>query len=132
MFSREAKAKLQIRRATELFQYLRTRLNSPASVRLWDGSLVPLGENVEPGLEISISGPGVIGTLLRSPKPETLLRLYARGAVNYHCADMVTFIETARVKNSRIHGRSESMLTRCWKTTASELPELLSTPLSTG
>lgn len=101
MFSREAKAKRQIRRATELFQYLRTRLNSPASVRLWDGSLVPLGENVEPGLEISISGPGVIGTLLRSPKPETLLRLYARGAVNYHGADMVTFIETARVKNSR-------------------------------
>ncbi len=101
MFSKDAKSKRQLNRATELFEYLRGRLNSPISVRLWDDSVVALGENVEPGLEISISGPGVIGTLLRSPKPETMLRLYARGAINYHGADLVTFIEKARVKNSR-------------------------------
>lgn len=101
MFSREARAKRQIKRAVELFGYLKSRLNAPVSVRLWDGTVVPLGENVKPGFEISISGPGVIGTLLRKPKPDTLLRLYARGAIDYHGADLVTFIEAVRVKNSR-------------------------------
>lgn len=101
MFGKDAKAKRQIRRATELFEFLRGRLNSPISVRLWDNSVVALGDTPTPGLEISISGPGVIGALLRSPKPETMLRLYARGAINYHGADLVTLIETARVKNSR-------------------------------
>jgi cyclopropane-fatty-acyl-phospholipid synthase len=76
-------------------------MNSPISVRLWDGSLVPLGDHPRPGLELSISGPGVLGTLLRRPKADTLLRLYARGGVDFHGADLVTFIETARVRNSR-------------------------------
>ncbi|MEZ6126190.1 MAG: cyclopropane-fatty-acyl-phospholipid synthase family protein [Planctomycetaceae bacterium] len=101
MFGRNATGQRQIQRATELFEYLRGRLNSPISVRLWDGSLVPLGENPHPGLEIVISGPGVIGTLLRSPRADTLLRLYARGAIDYRGADLVKLIETARVKNSR-------------------------------
>lgn len=97
----DAKAKKQIKRATELFEFLRGRLNSPISVRLWDDSVIPLGENVEPGLEIVLSGPGVIGTMLRSPKPDTMLRLYATGQIDYRGADLVTFIEKARVKNSR-------------------------------
>ena len=43
------------------------RLNAQVNVRLWDGSLEPLGENVTSPLEISISGPGVIGAILRWP-----------------------------------------------------------------
>ena len=105
MFSKAATAQRQLQRATELFEYFRSRLNSPISVRLWDDRVIPLGENTESGLEISLSGPGVIGTLLRSPKPETLLRLYARGAIDYHGADLVTFLETARVKHSRQKSR---------------------------
>ena len=105
MFGTEARAKRQLRRATELFEFLRGRLNSPVSVRLWDGSVVPLGENSDPNLQVTISGPGVIGTLLRRPTADTLLRLYARGAISYSGADLVTFIETARVKNSRRKSR---------------------------
>lgn len=101
MFSRETTARRQIRRAKELIEYLRGRMNSPISVRLWDGSVVPLGEHPQAGLELSISGPGVLGTLLRRPKADTLVRLYARGAIDFHGADLVTFIETARVRNSR-------------------------------
>jgi cyclopropane-fatty-acyl-phospholipid synthase len=106
MINREMTAERQIRRARELIDHLRGRMNSPISVRLWDGSLVPLGDNPEPGLEIVISGPGVFGTLLRRPRAETLLKLYARGAVDYRGADLVTFIETARVRNSRRKARS--------------------------
>ena len=101
MFGSETTAQKQIRRATELFTYLRCRLNCPISIRLWDGSLVPLSDNPKPGMEVVLSGPGVIGTLLRSPKPDTLLRLYARGAIDLRGADLVTFIETARVRNTR-------------------------------
>lgn len=101
MFGKEARQRRQLRRATELFQFLATKLNAPVSVRLWDGSVVPLGEDVKPGYEIIISSPGVIGTLIRKPTPDTLLRLYARGVIDYAGADLVTFIETARVKNSR-------------------------------
>ncbi len=101
MREREKTAQRQIRLAREMVEHLRGRLNSPISVRLWDGSLVPLGDNPQPGLEIFISGPGVLGKLLRSPRADTLLRLYARGAIDYRGADLVTFIETARVRNSR-------------------------------
>jgi cyclopropane-fatty-acyl-phospholipid synthase len=101
MLDREKTPQRQIHRARELVEHLRGRLNSPISVRLWDGSLVPLGDNPQPGLEISISGPGVLGTLLRSPRADTLLRLYARGAIDYRGADLVAFIESARVRNSR-------------------------------
>jgi cyclopropane-fatty-acyl-phospholipid synthase len=105
MFGKEARSRRQIKQARSLFEFLRGRLNSPISVRLWDGSVIPLADTVEPGLEVVISGPGVIGTLLRRPTAETLLRLFARGGIDYSGADLVTFIEKARVRNSRKKSR---------------------------
>ena len=101
MFGRDARSQRQIQSTTALFNYLRGRLDSRISVRLWDRTVIPLGSCVEPGLELSIAGPGVIGTLLRRPTADTLLRLFARGLIDYSGADLVTFIETARIKNSR-------------------------------
>jgi len=101
MFGSETTDQRQIRRATELLEHVRTRLNTPISIRLWDGSLVALGDNPKPGMEVVLSGPGVIGTLMRSPKADTLMRLYALGKIDLRGADLVTFIETARVKNTR-------------------------------
>ncbi len=101
----ESRDQRQLRLAAELVEYLRPRLNAAVAVRLWDGSLHPLGENVEPGLEITISGPGVIGAFLRWPTGDTLLRLYARGAIGYAGTDLLTLIEKARVKNSRQKSR---------------------------
>lgn len=105
MFGKEARAQRQIRQARSLFEFLRGRLQSPISVRLWDGSVIPLADTVEPGLEITIAGPGVIGTLLRRPTADTLLRMFARGGVDYSGADLVTFIEKARVRDSRKKSR---------------------------
>ena len=105
MSVKESRDQKQLRLVTELVDYLRPRLNAPVSIRLWDSSLVPLGENVEPGLEISVSGPGVVGTFLRRPTADTLMRLYARGAIDYSGADLLTLIEKARVKNSRQKSR---------------------------
>ncbi len=105
MFGKEARSQRQIKQARSLFEFLRGRLNSPISVRLWDGSVIPLADHVEPGLEISIAGPGVIGTLLRRPTAETLLQVFARGDIDYSGTDLVSFIEKARVRNSRRKSR---------------------------
>ncbi len=105
MFGKEARSRQQIKQARSLFEFLRSRLNSPVSVRLWDGSVIALADTIEPGLEIIISGPGVIGTLMRRPTADTVLRLFARGGIDYCGADLVTFIEKARVRNSRKKSR---------------------------
>ncbi|MDX2289490.1 MAG: cyclopropane-fatty-acyl-phospholipid synthase family protein [Hyphomicrobiaceae bacterium] len=55
---------------------LASRLDLDASVRLWDGSRHALGRTVTSPLEIVISGPGVLGALIRSPTLDTLIRHY--------------------------------------------------------
>lgn len=93
--------KAQIKAAKKLFEHLAELLETRISVRLWDGTTVPLGSNVEPGLALTIKSPGVISSLLRKPTPENLLRHYARGHIDYDGADLMSFLETARVPNSR-------------------------------
>ncbi len=87
--------------AKTLFGHLGEALDLRVSVRLWDGSVLPLGQNADPNLCISISGPGVIGAILRRPTVENVVMHYARGQLDFHGADLMTFIETVRVKNSR-------------------------------
>lgn len=100
----------QLKLMRQLLDDLRSQLNCPVSVRLWDDSLVPLADTVEPGLELSIADPGVIGALLRRPTPHNLLQHYARGHIDYHGTDLVSFIEKIRVKNSRSRARKVSRL----------------------
>jgi cyclopropane-fatty-acyl-phospholipid synthase len=90
-----------IRSALSLLGRLAEALDARVSVRLWDGTLVPLGKNADPNLFVSISGPGVIGALLRRPTIENIVGHYARGQLDFHGSDLMTFIETLRVKNSR-------------------------------
>lgn len=106
MFGKIGTANRQIRQATALFNHLREKLNSPISVRLWDGSVIPLSDTVVPGLELSFAGPGVFGSLLRRPTAENLLRHYATGGIDYTGADILTFLRTARVRKSRRKSRS--------------------------
>ncbi len=90
----------------EICQRLAEKLDAKISLRLWDGSLHPLGSNVLDGYEISIAGPGVIGSMIRRPTAENLLCLYARGHIDFHGANIVEFMRTARVKGSRRRARS--------------------------
>ena len=79
----------QITSLKEIFEALAQHLDLRCSVRLWNGDQIPLGCNVDPDLLISISGPGVIGALLRRPSLETLLRLYAKGHIDFHGGDIL-------------------------------------------
>ena len=105
------KAARQLAAARRLFSELAPKLRTRISMRLWDGSVVPLGDDPEPGLEISLAGPGVIGSLLRRPTADNMLRHYARGHIDFHGADLYTFLKTARVKNSRRRAKSLSKRT---------------------
>lgn len=96
----------QLNAAKALLTELAAQIDSHISVRLWDGSLVPMGREVAPGLTISISGPGVIGSLLRRPTPDNLVRHYARGQIDFQGTDLYSFIDTARVGNSRKRAKS--------------------------
>lgn len=68
-------------RAKALIGDLRQALNAPVAVRLWDGSLHPLGEGGENGPAITISGPGVIASILRRPTLDRLIQHYAHGQI---------------------------------------------------
>ena len=91
----------QLAAARELFEHIAPKLQTRISMRLWDGSTIPLGDDVIDGLHLSIAGPGVVGALLRRPTPDNLLRLYARGHIDFHGADLYTLLKLARVKKSK-------------------------------
>ncbi|GAB5406482.1 MAG: cyclopropane-fatty-acyl-phospholipid synthase family protein [Aureliella sp.] len=104
----DTKSTKQLAVARELCTALGQKLDSKVSVRLWDGSVIPLGSEVVDGLELSISGPGVLGAIIRRPSAETLLCLYAKGHIDFSGANIVEFMRIARVKGSRRRSRSVS------------------------
>ena len=61
---------------------IRPQLDGHFSIRLWDGSVEPLGGNVVPGLNLVVSEPGVLPSLLRRPSLDRLIRHYAHGHID--------------------------------------------------
>ncbi|PCJ61515.1 MAG: SAM-dependent methyltransferase [Rhodospirillaceae bacterium] len=91
-----------LRAARNIFEHLAEQLDTRLSIRLWDGSIVPLGRHADPARCIAIRGPGVLGSLLRRPTLETLLRHYATGRIDFEGGDLLTFITLAREKKIKI------------------------------
>ncbi len=91
--------------ARNIFEHLAERLDTRFCVRLWDGSIVPLGRHADPAHCITISGPGVLGSILRRPTLETLVRHYAAGHIDFEGGDLLTFIGLARQKKVKIKAR---------------------------
>ena len=98
LLSNEAK---QLRAARTILEHVAEALNAKFSVRLWDGSMIPLGRDVHRGVFLSIRGPGVIGSLLRRPTLDNLTRHYATGQIDFHGGDLMRFVDLARVDGSR-------------------------------
>lgn len=82
--------------ARRIFEHIAETADLNFCVQLWDGSLIPLGDNADPNFFISIKGPGVFGTILRKPTLENILLQYAGGGVDYHGGDLISFYETVR------------------------------------
>ena len=90
----------QLTSITAVLEAIAERLDLRCSARLWNGDIVPLGKNVNPRLVISISGPGVVGSLIRRPSLETLARLYAKGHIDFHGGDLLDIHEALQPEGS--------------------------------
>ncbi len=95
--------------ARDIFSHVAERLDTPFSIGLWDGSVIPLGPNADPALQIRLAGPGVIGAIVRRPTLETVIRQYATGGIDIAGADMLAFMDKAREKKIRIKPRDFSI-----------------------
>ena len=104
----------RLQAARSILEHIAASLDAGFCVRLWDGSIVPLGREADPQYYISISGPGVIGSILRRPTLENILRHYAAGQIDFHGGDLIAFGEVARSKRAktRLRGLSKSLLVR--------------------
>ena len=90
----------QLNSIRELLKTVAEPLNLNVSVRLWNGEVVPLGPNADGKYIISISGPGVIGSMLRRPTLEMLIRLYATGHIDFEGGDLIDFSEALKTRES--------------------------------
>ena len=77
------KAARQLDAARALARELGDTLDLNASLRLWDGSLTPLGKNVTGPFVLSIADAGVIGSLLRWPTLDNFIRHYVDKGIDF-------------------------------------------------
>ena len=90
----------QLKSIRELLKSIAEPLDLNVSVRLWNGEVIPLGANSDGKYIISLSGPGVIGSLLRRPTLEMLVRLYATGHIDFEGGDLMEFSEALKTRQS--------------------------------
>lgn len=73
----------------QLLGAIANELDIDLSVRLWDGSLVPLGKNANSGHVIAIRHPGVVASILRRPGLDRVVRHYAAGMIDFEGGTLV-------------------------------------------
>jgi cyclopropane-fatty-acyl-phospholipid synthase len=93
-------ATAQIDSLKEILSEVAERLDMNVTVRLWNGDMIPMGKNTDGKYTLVLSGPGVIGSLLRRPTLETLVRLYATGHVGFEGGDLMEFADAFQTEKS--------------------------------
>ena len=104
----------QLSAANRIARHVADVLDIPISVRLWDGSSVPLGRNVDKNFFLVIDGPRTVSTLLREPTLENAVRHYAVGKIDFRGGDLLSFIDFVRKNNpkKRLKRLSKTLLLR--------------------
>jgi cyclopropane-fatty-acyl-phospholipid synthase len=97
----------QLAAARRVLGHFAAAADLPLSVRLWDGSLVPLGREAPAGQWLGLAGPGTLGALLRRPSLETLFRLYVTGGIELHGTDLLACAALARQRKK--HGSLKAL-----------------------
>lgn len=106
-----------IKGARTALEHLGEKLDGGFSVRLWDGTIIPLGKDADPSCQLRIKHPGVLGALLRRPGYENLLRFYASGQIDFSGESLYEFIRVLRKKGKNKRTRELSkglMLKNLW------------------
>jgi cyclopropane-fatty-acyl-phospholipid synthase len=86
----------QIEAARHVFEHLAKLLDAPVSLRLWDGTTIPLGRAGASGPCIRVRAPGVLGALFRRPSLDHLFRRYVSGDIELEGGDLISFAGVAR------------------------------------
>ena len=103
-------AERQLEAAKTLIGEAARTLDMNASVRLWDGSLVPLGANVTGPFEVHIAHPGVIGGLLRWPTLDNLIRRYVDKDIDFSGGTLIDFGEQVNQGGRSVRAKDLSKL----------------------
>ena len=82
-----------LRAARRLAGRIREQVDAHFSLRLWDGSLEPLGSNVAPDLALKIASPGAVASILRRPSLDRLIRHYAKGRIDVEGGSIIDIAE---------------------------------------
>lgn len=91
--------KQKIDAAKKIAAHLASILDERISLRLWDGSMVPLGEKVDERFYLSISGAHVIASLVKRPTLENVFRHYTSGNIDFHGGNIIEFGDILRKKS---------------------------------
>ena len=86
----------QLKAARRILGHVADVLDIPVSVRLWDGSMVPLGRDPDKNIFFTIDGPRTVSTLLREPTLENVVRHYAIGKLDIQGSDMLSTMDLLR------------------------------------
>ena len=92
----------QLEAARKLVQQMADELDLDASVRLWDGSSVPLGRRATGPFELRIAGPEVITSLVRWPTLDNLIRHYVEKGIDFSGGTLIDFGRQLDGKGVRI------------------------------
>jgi len=114
MSSADSKDASRVQTAKRLFEYVAGELDGGFSVKLWDGTVIPLGKNADPRYYIGVNTPAALGSIARKPTPENLAREYATGAISLHGGDIIAFVNHARetVDKQKLRRLSKAKLLR--------------------
>lgn len=91
--------------ARKLFESVATKLDGSIAVRLWDGSVIPLGPHADTRYQVVFDSAATIGRLLRRPTLENLVVHYAEGHVDLVGGDLIDFIEAAQKRRMKLKWR---------------------------
>ncbi len=81
----------QLEAARRIFGLAARRLEAKVGVKLWDGSVIPLGGSERADIRIVIRSPAVIRRLLLSPNMMTIFELYASGELDFEGGTPLAF-----------------------------------------
>jgi cyclopropane-fatty-acyl-phospholipid synthase len=85
-------AKARLNSFRKLLGHLRSELGLDMGFRLWDGSLYP-DDWPEDGFAVRIADEGVVASLLRSPKAETLSNIWVTKRIDFENGDIFDLLE---------------------------------------
>jgi cyclopropane-fatty-acyl-phospholipid synthase len=111
MFSFFNSPRRQLAAAKRALAHVAEHSDMPIAVRLWDGSVVPLGDPAAP-LTVAVRSPGVIGALMRRPTLDNFLRQYATGGIDFEGGDLTDFADALRgpVRKPKLRHLSKRLL----------------------